>query len=380
MRAQTEVEVVVDDLVGFLETAERLKDTASHQHAGAGHRDDIALCQRQAEIARLVRRGKAERVARDAARGKEHAGVLHLAAGIQKLRPHDRHLRPLRVLEQCVQPVGLGHLDIVVQEQQVLAGRGLHAAVVEMRPVECVRHRHDLVGVLLQPDLPRDLTVRDVVDADDLEVAIGGMLAQGIDAGLDVASRGAGRDDDRHHAGCRLRSPQTPCARYRTVQHLGRDAAPCRGARQCRDLHLRIIDLLHAALAQQARHMVHLHRLLRASQHDIEFASPQHIAQRDAAPAEQRSRGKPRSADIVRRQQQVGREIRFEERLTFAARRAEPHLVRVQHVRTSVQPAGQRELQQRVAAQSITRAQQTDQPQRHRLVSAADRLIECRVV
>ena len=178
MRAQAEVQVVVDDLVGFLKTAERLKDTAPHQHAGAGHGDDIALRQRQAEIARLVGRGKAERVARDAPRGKEHARVLHLAAGIQQLRPHHRHLRPLRVLEQCVQPVRLGHLDIVVQEQQVLAGRGLHAAVVEMRPVERVRHRHDLVGVLLQPDLPRDLTVRNVVDADDLEVAIGGTLAQ----------------------------------------------------------------------------------------------------------------------------------------------------------------------------------------------------------
>ena len=209
---------------------------APHQHAGAGHRDDIALRQRQAEIAGFVGRGEAERVARDAPRGEEHAGVLHLAVGIQQLRPDHRHLRPLHMFEQRVQPVRLHHLDVVVQEQQILARRRRHAAVVEMRPVERIRHRHDLVGVLLQPDLPRDLPVRNVVDADDLEVAIGGALAQRLDAGLDVAPRGAGRDDDRHHAGYRLRSPEAPGARCRAGQHLGRDAAPCRGARQRRRL------------------------------------------------------------------------------------------------------------------------------------------------
>ena len=41
--------------------------------------------------------------------------------------------------------------------------------IVEVRPVERIRHRNDLVGVLLQPDLPCDLAVRDVVDADDLD-------------------------------------------------------------------------------------------------------------------------------------------------------------------------------------------------------------------
>ena len=45
-----------------------------------------------------------------------------------------------------------------------------------------------------------------------------------------------------------------------------------------------------------------------------------------------------------------------------------------------MQSAGQRHPQQRVAAQSIARGQETDQSQRHRLIGAADRLIECRLV
>ena len=51
VRPQAEVQTVVDDFMRFLEAAECLIDTASHQHAGAGHRDDTALRQRQAKIA-----------------------------------------------------------------------------------------------------------------------------------------------------------------------------------------------------------------------------------------------------------------------------------------------------------------------------------------
>ena len=244
MRAQAEVEVVVDDLVRFLEATERFVDAAPHQHAGAGHRNDIALCQGQAEVTRFVGRGEAERVARDATCRQEHTGVLHLAVGIQQLRPDHRHLRPLRMFQQRVQPIRLDHLDVVVQEQQILAGCRLDPAVVELRPVERLRHRHDPVGVLLQPDLPRDLTGGNVVDADDLEVAIRRAIPQRLDAGLDVAARGAGRDDDRHHPGRGRRSPQPPCAGRGAGQHLGRDAAPCRCARQGRGLDFRVIDLL----------------------------------------------------------------------------------------------------------------------------------------
>ena len=121
VRAQAEIQVVVDDLVRFVEAAERLEDVAAHQHAGAGHRDDVALGQRQAEIARVVRRREAEGVARDARRREEHAGVLHLAVRIQQLRPDDRHFRPLRMFQQGVQPVRLDDLDVVVEEQQVFA-------------------------------------------------------------------------------------------------------------------------------------------------------------------------------------------------------------------------------------------------------------------
>ena len=41
MRAQTEVQIVVDDLVRFLKSTKRLIDATPHQHAGAGHCDDV---------------------------------------------------------------------------------------------------------------------------------------------------------------------------------------------------------------------------------------------------------------------------------------------------------------------------------------------------
>ena len=176
--AQAEVEIVVDDLVRFLEAAERLVDAAPHQHAGAGHCNDVALGQCKTEIARIIRWGETEGMARDAWRGKEHARVLHLVIGVEQLRTDHRHFRPIDMFQHDIEPIRLDHFDVVIQEQQVLAGGCFNADIVEMRPVEFVRHRHDLVGVLLQPELPGDLIVGNVIDADDLEISIRGAFAQ----------------------------------------------------------------------------------------------------------------------------------------------------------------------------------------------------------
>src|SRR6185437_4511833 len=51
--AQAIVDVIVDDVVRFVEPALRLEFAAPDHEAGAGHGDDVALAEAQAEIARI---------------------------------------------------------------------------------------------------------------------------------------------------------------------------------------------------------------------------------------------------------------------------------------------------------------------------------------
>jgi hypothetical protein len=190
-----------------------------HQHAGAGHRNDVALGGREAKIAQVIGRREPKCMA---------------CGGIQKLRTDHSDLRPLHMLQHRVEPVRLHHLDVVVQEKQVFAGGHRGAAIVEVRSVECIRNRNDLVEILLQPDLPGDLIVGNIVDADELEIVIGGALAQRLDARLDIAPRRSGRNEDRDHTAHRLRASKASGTWHRANQHICRNAAPRRGPHERR--------------------------------------------------------------------------------------------------------------------------------------------------
>ena len=151
---------------------------APHQHAGTGHCNDVALGQCQAEIARIIRWRETEGMARDARRREEHAGVLHLVVGIEKLRTDHRHFRPLTCSSMASSQSGWITSISSLRNSRYSPEAASTPTIVEMRPVEFIRHRYDLVGVLLQPELPGDLVVGDVIDADDLEVAISGAFTQ----------------------------------------------------------------------------------------------------------------------------------------------------------------------------------------------------------
>ena len=66
----------------FVEAAQGIESLAPGQKAGAGHRDHVALGQRQPEIAGIVFPAVAEGMTALAHRGEEHAGVLHPSIGI----------------------------------------------------------------------------------------------------------------------------------------------------------------------------------------------------------------------------------------------------------------------------------------------------------
>ena len=230
MGAQAEIQVVVDDVVRLVETAQMVEHGAADEQAGAGDGDHLPPCQREAEIPRIVFRGIAEGVAADTV-AQKHAGVLDSAVGIQQAGARDggavRHF-----LQQGVEPAGFDDLHIVVEEQQELPVGGVHGAVVETRPVERHWHVDDFIGVRADEGFPHRLPARDVIDADDLVILVRGQGAQAGQTGLDMAFRGTGRDDDRHLAGDGCGAPRVPCVRHAAGKQLGGDAPARQGAGQ----------------------------------------------------------------------------------------------------------------------------------------------------
>ena len=300
-------------------------------------------------------------MAGDAGGRQEHAGVLNLAARIQQLRADDADLGPLRVLQQRVQPAGIDDLDIVVEEQQILAVRHRRRAVVEARPVERLRHGDDLVGIVAQPALPADLMGRDVVDADDLEVAVGGLVPQRRDAGFDMAMRRAGRDDDRHLAAGALEATEAERAGDGGFLHLGADAAAGGGTAQGGAGGTRAVQRFAAAPAEQFRHMTDRSRLLRAAQDDVVLGVTQQRTRGYLGPRQQIGRGEPRTADIIGRQQQIGREVGLAEQLALARGGAGADFVGIEEVAARRLRAGQRDRDEGVTAELVAGAEQAEQ-------------------
>ena len=299
MGAQAEVQVVVDDTMRFVEAAQPVEDLPPHQHAGAGDRDYVALGQRQAEIARLVLGIEPKRVPAQAIASKEHAGVLHLAVGIQQLRPGDADPRLLRMFQQRIQPVVLHDFDVIVQEQQEPPIRGLGRFVIELRPVERVGNIDDFVGMPLHPGLPRLHLRGDVVHYDDFVIAVRRLLPQGVDAGLDIAVCGAGWNDDRDLARPADRMLHPPRSRKRCRQHGRGQTAPARRRLQRRLLRHGVVQHSGTALAQQFGHVADRPRRFGAAQQQVVFAIAHQAARRDTGGRQHRGRGNPGPADII---------------------------------------------------------------------------------
>ncbi|MEJ0045486.1 MAG: hypothetical protein WDN04_04620 [Rhodospirillales bacterium] len=98
LRAQAEIQVVVDDVVGFVETAEPFEDIAADHLAGAGHRSHFAHDTGHAEGAVVGALGEAERVARMGFR-QVLAAVLHFAVRVEQPGADDADLGALRLFQ-----------------------------------------------------------------------------------------------------------------------------------------------------------------------------------------------------------------------------------------------------------------------------------------
>src|SRR5581483_5036465 len=118
-------------------------------------------------------------------RRPEDPSVLDMPIWVQQSSPDDPDLLAVCVFEHRIKPIRLDDLDIVVEEEQVLSTRLRRGKVVETRPVEPFLRLDDLIGVGAQPPFPPRLLLRNIFDADDFKISIGGLAAQRLDARLD---------------------------------------------------------------------------------------------------------------------------------------------------------------------------------------------------
>src|SRR5262245_2433086 len=133
---EAEIDVVENDSQAFVEAANLVEDAAWHHHARAGNRAAVACEIGKAQVARRLSWPRSERIGGHAIDPDDHAGMLYTAIAIEQPRSHRANLWPLCVLEHRRQPVGMNDLDVVVQEEQLLAARMRDAEVVDRRVIE----------------------------------------------------------------------------------------------------------------------------------------------------------------------------------------------------------------------------------------------------
>ena len=290
---QAVIEIVVDDEVRLVEAAEAVEGFARGHQARAGQRDDVTLGARQSEIAGLVFRKVAEGMAALAHRRQEQAGMLDSPAGVEQQRTDRADLRALRLCEKGVEPVRVEDLDVVVQEQQEFALCRLHGEIVEARPVVRLGRRDDPVGIALQPCAPFPVGRRDILDADDLVILVGGEPAQCLDAGLDHTLSRAGRDDDRDEPFGGQRAFHAVGAGNETGMDLASDGAPLERPFERRLVMLSGIVIRFAPLAQHRGDVPDRLGLLGAAQRQIVIAVAQQLVRRAGDRADEIGAGAP---------------------------------------------------------------------------------------
>src|SRR6185312_14981042 len=124
------------------------------------------------KIAGVILCLESERMATRAKRSEEDARVLDPPVGIKQLRTNDTNFRPARMLQQPVEPVCLVDLHVIIEKQKKLPIRNCRAAVVEAGPVKGFRDINNLIGVPANETFPFRFVGRNIVNADNLEIAV----------------------------------------------------------------------------------------------------------------------------------------------------------------------------------------------------------------
>src|SRR5262249_55928724 len=135
-KAQAVIDVVEIDREGFAESADLVKHVTSSHHARAGYRRVVSRSDRRPGVARIVAWRLMKYVSRAPADAEDNARVLQATIRKIQLRADRANFRILRVLEHRRQPLGRDDLDVIVENQEVLALRVRDGEIQLVREVE----------------------------------------------------------------------------------------------------------------------------------------------------------------------------------------------------------------------------------------------------
>ncbi|MNH10513.1 hypothetical protein D3C79_699940 [compost metagenome] len=221
---QTKVHIVIGNSERlFIQPTNLLIDRLADHQARRGDRTEVLVKLAAPHVAGRLRIKPKPRMLSWATQSQHHTRMLQLTVRIMQTRANDSHFRALGMIEQFVQPVGIDHFGIVVQQHQVLAARSRCSLIVHRREIERVRiaqHANPRIRHRLQPvqPVPGLLCLTLVVDQDDFEMRITGTLEDAFHAPRNHGQLIAGRHQDRHQRALRMAITQMVSARSR-LQH-----------------------------------------------------------------------------------------------------------------------------------------------------------------
>ena len=198
---QTQIHVIKRHRVVHVQPADLLPHVLPHQHARRRHRREVLRNRQPAHISSASPGRVLVRVPGHAAHADDNPRVLHRVVRIVQQCADRAHVLPLGKHQHLLHPVRRDHLDVVVQQQQVLALRRLCPEVVDRGIVEflprLVCHHPDPPVPLQLPVVFKRLQIPAVVlDDDDLPVAVCTLFPDGVNALPQVAHVVHVRDHD----------------------------------------------------------------------------------------------------------------------------------------------------------------------------------------
>ena len=141
---EAEVDIVTSHRKIFVKTAQLGKDFSPRHQTGAGTGRDLAGYAVDVAIDPRTRPQALQEVADTAAMvDQKGSGVLDAAVRIEQQAANRANFRADRLAGQLLQPMALDNFDIVVQEEEKIAGCLLRSPVVEPGPVEGFRAGDD---------------------------------------------------------------------------------------------------------------------------------------------------------------------------------------------------------------------------------------------
>ena len=126
------------------EAADRIEEAALREEAGCGDTGVVLDALRTVHVAEIRVVGAYEGGTGDATHAHDHAGVLDVFVRVQEACAADADVFALYVADHFIDGIRVDLLDVVVQEEQVLAVRELNTVVVDRRVVERAVPLHDL--------------------------------------------------------------------------------------------------------------------------------------------------------------------------------------------------------------------------------------------